>query len=348
MVTQTVSYYEDVVEAEYSQHGNVVVQYSRSYSFTRSLVNNKWVMGKVSDISKVTKEFEPCSSYIHPSVKSWGKSVVLENVSVDVKVIIKKVKRTISTECVEEKVVNYVNYGDLKFGYTGDPSDILSVIDYLKSNVVEGRPKKLLSNGGRVTFIVDPEIVSHIFHYIVNLLNGDNPRLKLNEKVFGDITLYDNPLNSFSPAFSFFDDEGVKTKKRELIGDGIIQSYLGSMTSKFGEAGNGRGLLPRPDYFTLEMKQGDWRVEELIEESRGSYIVYGVKRSDFIENSIRITPRRVEKIGEGEVFLREIAIPVQDLISIDAVTRERKEATVDDNHGSLMPFIRTKARAILY
>ncbi|TRM77273.1 peptidase U62, partial [Sulfolobus sp. D5] len=150
------------------------------------------------------------------------------------------------------------------------------------------------------------------------------PAFKINEKIFGEITIYDNPLNPFSHSFSYFDDEGVRTRKKELIGDGIIINYLGTLTSKFGNAGNARGLLPKPDYFTLEFKTGDWKLDEMIQESKGSYLAIGVKRSEMVQNSVRIYPRSVIKVGEGRVFIREVAIPLQDLLSIDAITRETK------------------------
>ncbi|AOL15907.1 peptidase U62 [Sulfolobus sp. A20] len=365
MMKETVNYHEEVIEAEYSSEGYVIVNYARSYNLNRILVNGKWVI--VTDLGKTInevtpgKEFEPCESYVHTSVKMWIESEklleilkgIVDSSDIDIKLVSKKVSRRINMhdikECKEEKVVNYVRYNDMSFAYTGDPHDIPSIIEYLKTSIVNIPSKRLLTESGRVTFILDPEVAGHVFHHLVlNYMRGNAPAFKINEKIFGEITIYDNPLNPFSHSFSYFDDEGVRTRKKELIGDGIIINYLGTLTSKFGNAGNARGLLPKPDYFTLEFKTGDWKLDEMIQESKGSYLAIGVKRSEMVQNSVRIYPRSVIKVGEGRVFIREVAIPLQDLLSIDAITRETKGVFIDEEHGGVMPYIRMKARAILY
>ncbi|WP_338600765.1 metallopeptidase TldD-related protein [Sulfolobus tengchongensis] len=364
MVLENVKYHEDVIEAEYSTEGYSVINYQKSYTLTRALINGKWRVynGDKLESTQKIKEFEICESSSHESVKTWvdkGQYVgILNKILIDqtdqLKLISKKISKTISIydakECHEEKVVNYVKYNDLSFSYTGDPKDIPSIVEYLKTSEMKlPASRQMLTESGRLTFILDSEIVATIFHYIlINFLNGNIPKLKLNEKVFGEITVYDNPLNKFSSTFSAFDDEGVKTKRKEIIGDGIVVNYLGTLTTKYGEPGNARGVLPKPDYFSIEVKNGDWTLNELIEESKGAYIAIGVKKSEMIQNSIRITPRSVIKIGQGSVFFREIAIPIQELLTIDAVTKENRGVFIDEDHGGVTPYIRMKVRAILY
>ncbi|TRM73182.1 peptidase U62, partial [Sulfolobus sp. E5] len=78
MMKETVNYHEEVIEAEYSSEGYVIVNYARSYNLNRILVNGKWVI--VTDLGKTInevtpgKEFEPCESYVHTSVKMWIES----------------------------------------------------------------------------------------------------------------------------------------------------------------------------------------------------------------------------------------------------------------------------------
>lgn len=50
---------------------------------------------------------------------------------------------------------------------------------------------------------------------------------KLNEKVFGDnITIYDDPLYEDAVSKPTFDDEGVATKKKALIENGVLKTFL--------------------------------------------------------------------------------------------------------------------------
>lgn len=361
---ENIKYHESVIEAEYADEGYSVISYERSYTLNRALSGGKWIVyrgEKIKEDNQRIKEFDSCKSFFHESINSWtdkehfidilGKINV--NESSQIKIVSKKITRSINindqTECVEEKVVNYVRYNEMSFSYTGNPKDIPSIIEYLKTNEMQYPSKRILTESGRLTFILDSEIVATIFHYILTyFLKGSSPKFKLNERIFGEITVYDNPLNTFSASFSVFDDEGVKTKKKEIIGDGIIVNYLGTLTSKYGEPGNARGILPKPDYFTVEVKHGDWSLNELIEESKGSYVAIGVKKSELIQNSIRITPRNIIKLGQGSVFFREIAIPLQELVTIDAITKESRGVFIDEDHGGVTPYIRMKARAILF
>lgn len=78
MMKETVNYHVEVIEAEYSSESYVIVNYARSYSLNRILVNEKWVT--VTDFEKTineattSKEFEPCEGYVHTLVKTWMES----------------------------------------------------------------------------------------------------------------------------------------------------------------------------------------------------------------------------------------------------------------------------------
>ncbi|MEM3912049.1 MAG: peptidase U62, partial [Saccharolobus sp.] len=74
MLIQTVKYNESVIEAEYGNEGYSIVNYERSYSLNRALINGRWIVyrgEKGKDIQQSMKEFEICDSYIHESIKSW-------------------------------------------------------------------------------------------------------------------------------------------------------------------------------------------------------------------------------------------------------------------------------------
>lgn len=318
---------------------------TREIKVNRYLTRSGWVLNKFEGREEEIKPHEECVSYISPAVKEWDRlDEILSRLS-DVSVTVKRVRRRIN-ECVEEKILNYVEYNGLKFAYSGSPSDLKAVADFLKMQSIS--MEKRVWGLERMNVILDPEATAHLFHQFMNLLRGDNPRIKLGEAISSEVTIYDDPLNENLVGFTVFDDEGVKTRRREIIGDGIVLEYLGTLTTKNGSPGNARGVLPIPDYFNIVVKPRDWGFQELIQDTKNGLLVLGVVRSEIVKNSIRLFPRNSVLIGSGGVFVREIAIPLQELTTIDAISKEVKSVYIDDFHGGIAPFVRLKARPIIY
>lgn len=319
-------------------HGNF--KEYREVTATRYFTRHGWTLTKV-DEDKVP-EHEPCTSYRSPAVDQFSKA---EGIRITEGYAISKLLTRAVDQCVEEKVVNIVEYKGVKFSYAGDPSDIPTVIDYLRGTVKETAQSRVFSLE-RTYGILDPEVTLHLFHHVIFMLRADRPMLKLEERFSQSVTLIDDPLNQELVGFSTFDDEGVRTRRKEVIGDGYVLSYLGTLSR--GQPGNARGVIPKPDYFNLVVKNGDWSLEELREETREGLIITGVERSELVKNSIRIFPRRVTLIGKGDILVREIAIPLQELDTIDALTKEVRSGYIDDQHGGIAPFLRMKVRPIIY
>ncbi len=338
--------HEDIIELESSLQGSGIYRYNKSISINRYLNNGKWIIGEGED-SDIPFD---CSSVIREEVKDWEKAEdILRRYMIEgVKITTKRVTRRLSYRgkvCEEDKIVNYVSFHSNSFAFTGSPKDIGAVIDYLKIEF----PRSLtrIWSIDKTSVILDPEASAKVFHQIFSLLKADSPRIKKNEKMFSDITIYDNPENPYSIGFYAFDDEGTKTRKKEIIGDGYVLDYLGTLTTQ-GSPGNGRGIIPKPDYFTIEIKKGDWGFQELIEDTKNGILVLGAKSTEIVKNSVRVIPKESILIGGGSIILREIAIPLQEFLTIDGISRETKNVTIDDDHGGISPFIRLKARPILY
>ena len=49
---------------------------------------------------------------------------------------------------------------------------------------------------------------------------------KLNKKLFGNVTILEEPLNEMFPGYTTFDSEGTKTQNKVLIEDGVLKTYL--------------------------------------------------------------------------------------------------------------------------
>ncbi len=337
--------YELMEETVHLIPGSGTYKETKEIKVNRYLSKSGWILNKFEGKEEEIKPYEECKSYISPGIKEWEKlDEILQKLN-DVSVRVKKVHKKVN-DCIEEKILNYVEYGDLKFAYAGKPSDLKAVEDFLKMQHVSMNER--IFGLERMNVILDPEATAHVFHQLMSFLKGDNPRIKLGERISSEITVYDDPLNENLIGFSTFDDEGVKTKKKEIIGDGIILEYLGTLTTKDGNPGNARGILPIPDYFNLVIKPKDWGFQELIQDTKNGLLVLGVKRSEIVKNSIRLFPRNSMLIGYGGAIVREIAIPLQELTTIDAISKEVKSVYIDDDHGGIAPFIRLKARPIIY
>ncbi|AWR97425.1 hypothetical protein DFR86_07590 [Acidianus sulfidivorans JP7] len=318
----------------------------------RYFKNGTWYINqKIENEDTFEKSYEQCESFVHPSVRDWENvDRIISNIQ-GINATIKKVTRQIifnnSKLCIEEKIMNYINYEGEKFAFIGNISDIKNAAELLKIQKINTMER--VWDIDRTSVILDPEASANLFHQLTKLIRGNDPKLKLGERIFSeDITVYDNPQNPYLIGSQAFDDEGVKTSKKQLIADGVLNSYLGTLSSKYGEPGNARGIIPEPDYFNLEVKQGDWHFKELIEDTKSGILVIGAYRSEILKNSIRIFPKKVLLINGGGIIVREIAITFQDLLTIDAISRDIKSAYVDESHGAITPFIRLKAKPIIY
>ncbi|EHP68081.1 putative Zn-dependent protease-like protein [Metallosphaera yellowstonensis MK1] len=326
------------------------VMYTRSSStsVSRYLTEQGWSSlppSKPVDI----KSREICSSHRHPSVMSWEKAkTILERVKAQ-RIEIRRVRREAQWDdvsCVEEKVVNFITNNGRTFAFTGDPRDIPSVLELLAQD--QEFKKTNLWIPERVTALLDPEATGYILAGLMAFLKGDKPLLRQDERGLPDITIYDDPTIEYSHVFFTFDDEGTRTRRKELIGNGQVVDYLGSLFSKYGSPGNGRGFYPVPDYYNAVLKTGDWQIQEMMEESKDFILVLGASEYHVLRNSIRIRPRKVVVPGAGEVFVREIAIPLPEMVTLDAVSRDSRLVYLDENHGALAPFIRLKVRPLLH
>ncbi|TYB93730.1 MAG: TldD/PmbA family protein [Kosmotoga sp.] len=106
---------------------------------------------------------------------------------------------------------------------------------------------------------------------------------KLNKQVANEaVTLIDNPLLSDSPVSRTFDDQGVPTKKKILIEDGNLNTYLYDIRTakKDGAKSTGNAIKLR-DYtdkpsimpFNVVLKTGEKSFEELVQALDNGIVV---------------------------------------------------------------------------
>lgn len=128
-----------------------------------------------------------------------------------------------------------------------------------KRTVARLNPRKIKTQ--RAPILFSPEMASGILSSFLSAISGGNLYRessflldKLGEKVFSDIvTLTEDPFLKYGLGSSAFDAEGVKTQKRIIVENGILNNYilssysarrLGMQTT--GNAGGVHNLLIQP------------------------------------------------------------------------------------------------------
>ncbi len=147
-----------------------------------------------------------------------------------------------------------------------------------------------------------------------------------------DLTVIDDPLIPGGYGSYFFDDEGVVARRKTLVEDGVIVNLIHNRWSAhiYGvePLGNGRGLFypPKALMSNIKVKPRDWKLQEMIEETRLGFLVNDAVRAELINGFISLIPEDAWLIERGEVKepvnLREVRLSTfKALNKIDAVGR---------------------------
>ncbi len=137
---------------------------------------------------------------------------------------------------------------------------------------------------GNYDIVFSPMIFASLMEHVALAASAYNIELglsffigKLNSKVASDkLTLYEDPHDHKSPAYSRFDDECIPTRKKDVIKNGILITYLHNLRTakKFGTESTGNAGIVFPLPFNVYIKEGDYKEEEIFKEiKRGLFLV---------------------------------------------------------------------------
>jgi len=128
---------------------------------------------------------------------------------------------------------------------------------------------------------------------------------KLGKKIGSDIiTIIDDPLNEKSGGYTRFDDEGIPTRRKEIISKGILTTYLHNLTTakKFNTETTGNAGLISPHPWSLHVEAGDYDEQEILKE---------LKRGLFIVNNWYLRFQNYQ-LGDFSTILRDGIFLVED------------------------------------
>lgn len=155
-----------------------------------------------------------------------------------------------------------------------------NLIKDIKMALKQTKKEKLKTQ--KYDIIVDSTVMKSILSNFIDMLSATNIRQKisclegkLNEKVFSDkLTIIEDPKNDDYPGATTFDDEGTETKKKEIIKDGVLKTYLYNIKEAKEQnqktTGNGYSSISTRNMY---IKPGDKTLEEMMKKLKnGIYI----------------------------------------------------------------------------
>lgn len=201
---------------------------------------------------------------------------------------------------------------------------------------------KIKVEPGNYRVLISPMIVGNLVGRIADAASAFSLIMGLSffqDKKVGDkvadenFSLYDKPLDTTLPGFRGFDDEGVRTRNKPLIENGVFKGLIhNSKTAKFfgtESTGNAGWISPTP--FNLEVRKGDLKVEEMYEVLRnGLYLTnnWYTRFQNFIEGEFSTVTRDagfLVKDGELAGYVDRVRIADRMLrvfSNVEAATNE--------------------------
>ncbi len=186
---------------------------------------------------------------------------------------------------------------------------------------------------GKWDVILSRDAASTLLHEIGHSLQASSTtKLPLGARIHEELSILDDPFYPGSPASRFFDDEGVEARRKTLVEDGVVREWLETRETACrtrGRPGNAIGLFhrPFPGWTTLCMSAGDWREDEILEETRRGIMVDSVAEAWIDEKRvITMIPETAWYVERGSTVplrVSRIRIRMRDLRSIDALGRRR-------------------------
>lgn len=351
---------------------------SISLSNCGELAEAELYVGQI-EIGKEPLDIDEVVKLVHDlCVESKGYSIAKCEIVVNFKTIDRTIERADNSVAHERRHIMEVDIGLMGrsgYGSTSFASNYGALIlwnpkevtKYIESLFKATRDKILKTHNlrplkpylyGRATIVLDHVASAALFHEISHLLDAsyDHGYRLLEQKLCSDeVEVYDEPHNAEAPSIRFFDDEGVITRKRVLIENGVVRGLHHTRTTAKitgSEPGSAYGLFhkPIPFHTTLAVKPRDWKYEEILEDTKRGFYISGIAMATLEEGFIRIVPELGYAIDDGElrevVRIREVKIPMGGLKTISAISRDAKIRTSYERSwiiSEISPMIRLEA-----
>ena len=183
-------------------------------------------------------------------------------------------------------------------------------------------PRK--AESAQLPIVYDPRVAASLIGHFSGAINGQSVARgttfladKMGEKIFADgITIVDDPLRKRGLRSKPFDGEGVQTKKRNLIDDGGLTTWILDLATSrqlgletTGHAARGTGGPPSPSATNVHLAAGNVSKEDLIGAIDNGFYV-----TELIGMGVNIVTGDYSR-GAGGFWIEngEIAHPVNEI-----------------------------------
>ncbi|MEM1682683.1 MAG: metallopeptidase TldD-related protein [Ignisphaera sp.] len=312
------------------------------------------------EIGKELPESEDIVKLIHNLCEeARGFNVTRCEIIVILKNVIKSIERDYNDRAQELRRIV-----EMEIGLLGKSSLGLPIFSSIYNTIISWNPKEVLKSMensfklaidrltrsytmrslkpylyGKAIVVLDHTATAALFHKISHMLDST---YFYSQKLLGyrlgpdELEVYDEPYSYGAPSMRFFDDEGVIAKKRTLIEKGVVRDlhHTRSTAKTMGsEPGSAYGLFhkPVPFHTVLTIKPGDWRFNEILEDTKRGFYIEGVAMATLEEGYIRFVPEFSYTIENGEfresIKIREVKVPLQSIKTINAISKDTKIRT---------------------
>ncbi|MHC1601511.1 MAG: TldD/PmbA family protein [Candidatus Nezhaarchaeales archaeon] len=188
-----------------------------------------------------------------------------------------------------------------------NPQSIADEILFKLSCMSKSKMLNPYYKGSRFDVILSPHTAASIIQVVVeSTLNAQNYKRSIYASC-DELTIIDDPTLDGGYGSFFFDDEGVKARRKKLIESGKLVSLIHNRETAYiygvEPTGNGRGLAepPQPRHSNIIVKPGDWDFKEMIEETKLGFLIDGVRNIHLVDELVIMEPEASLLIKRGEV-----------------------------------------------
>ncbi|MCS7139457.1 MAG: TldD/PmbA family protein [Candidatus Nezhaarchaeota archaeon] len=188
-----------------------------------------------------------------------------------------------------------------------DPQSVADEILSKLSYISKSKPLNPYYRGSRFEVILSPYTAASVIQVVVeSTLNAKSYKRHFKQGC-ESLNIVDDPTLNGGYGSFFFDDEGVKARRKKLLEAGKLISLLHSRETAYTygvePTGNGRGLAepPQPRHSNIVVEPCDWSFEEMVEETRMGLLIDGVKSIQIIDDLIVVEPEVSLLINRGEI-----------------------------------------------
>nr|MDO8081008.1 TldD/PmbA family protein [Candidatus Freyarchaeota archaeon] len=217
-----------------------------------------------------------------------------------------------------------------------EEEDWSAILEDLTMRAIESTEAGVMVSGKEKKFnvILDNDGTGALAHEIAHMLEADIYQ----EKLFHDLK-FEEPLKvvddpSLENGYGSFcwDDEGVLGSPKILLGEKGVELLHTRLTARGEErAGNAHGVfhMPRPLMSNVYVKPSDWKVDEILEETKLGMYSRGIMRAESVvsEGRFQLSPEIGYIVEGGEIkqpvkHLRIIGDVRRAIPNIDAVGKD--------------------------